>query len=119
MEPDRTIQKAYVHSQGTLTQPASASSSLGQTVKISCSKGSGSWGSSGFHWFQQKPGQAPQLLVYGDSSRATGVPDRFSGSASGNIGYLTISRIEAEDEADYYCAAWYSTGSGLHSTSFQ
>uniref|UniRef100_A0A8D0DGK9 Ig-like domain-containing protein n=1 Tax=Salvator merianae TaxID=96440 RepID=A0A8D0DGK9_SALMN len=101
-----------VSSQGTLTQPASESSSLGQTVKLSCSKDSGSWGSSGFHWYQQKPGQAPRLLIYGDSSRATGVPDRFSGSASGNTGSLTISRIQAADEAEYYCFAWYSTGSG-------
>uniref|UniRef100_A0A8D0DP83 Ig-like domain-containing protein n=1 Tax=Salvator merianae TaxID=96440 RepID=A0A8D0DP83_SALMN len=104
-----------VSSQGTLTQPASESSSPGQTVKISCSKGSGSW--SSFNWFQQKPGQAPRRLIYSDSSKDTGVPDRFSGSASGNTGSLTISGIQPEDEADYYCAAWYSTGNALHSAS--
>uniref|UniRef100_A0A8D0DJK5 Ig-like domain-containing protein n=1 Tax=Salvator merianae TaxID=96440 RepID=A0A8D0DJK5_SALMN len=90
-----------VSSQGTLTQPASESSSPGQTVKVSCSKSSGSWNS--FNWFQQKPGQAPRRLIYGDSSRDAGVPDRFSGSASGNTGYLTISGIQAEGEAEYYC----------------
>uniref|UniRef100_A0A8D0CDM1 Ig-like domain-containing protein n=1 Tax=Salvator merianae TaxID=96440 RepID=A0A8D0CDM1_SALMN len=92
-----------VNSQGTLTQPASASSSLGQTAKISCSKGSGSWSKYGIHWLQQKPGQAPQLMVYDNSTRASGVPDHFSGSASGNTGSLTISNIQAEDEAVYYC----------------
>uniref|UniRef100_A0A8D0BXZ4 Ig-like domain-containing protein n=1 Tax=Salvator merianae TaxID=96440 RepID=A0A8D0BXZ4_SALMN len=95
--------------QATLTQPASESVSLGQTVKLSCSKGSGSWGS--FDWYLQKPGQAPQLLIYLDSSRATGVPDRFSGSASGDIGYLTISNLQDEDEAVYYCAL-YGQGEG-------
>uniref|UniRef100_A0A8D0C860 Ig-like domain-containing protein n=1 Tax=Salvator merianae TaxID=96440 RepID=A0A8D0C860_SALMN len=72
---------------GTLTQPASESASPGQTVKISCSRGSGSWDSDGVNWYQQKPGQAPH------------------GSRSGDSGSLTISNLQAEDEAEYYCAA--------------
>uniref|UniRef100_A0A8D0DLT1 Ig-like domain-containing protein n=1 Tax=Salvator merianae TaxID=96440 RepID=A0A8D0DLT1_SALMN len=104
---------------GTLTQAASESSSPGQTVKISCSKGSGSLHSYGINWLQQKPGQAPRLLIHGNSNRATGVPDRFSGSASGDTGYLTISNLQAEDEAVDYCFAWYPTGSVLHSASFR
>uniref|UniRef100_A0A8D0CBN3 Ig-like domain-containing protein n=1 Tax=Salvator merianae TaxID=96440 RepID=A0A8D0CBN3_SALMN len=105
-----------VSSQGTLTQPASESSSLGQTVKLSCSRSSGSWYK--FSWYQQKPEQAPRLLIYEDSTRASGVPDRFTGSYSGSNAYLTISNLQPEDEADYYCAAWYSTGSALHGASF-
>uniref|UniRef100_A0A8D0C8N3 Ig-like domain-containing protein n=1 Tax=Salvator merianae TaxID=96440 RepID=A0A8D0C8N3_SALMN len=104
-----------VTSQGMLTQPPSASASLGQTVKLSCSKGRGSW--NYLSWYQQKPGQSPRLLIYYDSTRASGVPDRFTGSASGNTGYLTISNLQAEDEAVYYCGAWYSTGNVLHSAS--
>uniref|UniRef100_A0A8D0CEU8 Ig-like domain-containing protein n=1 Tax=Salvator merianae TaxID=96440 RepID=A0A8D0CEU8_SALMN len=104
---------AGVSSQATLTQPASKSASLGQTVKLSCSRSSGSWDS--FSWYQQKPGKAPRLLIYDDSDRATGVPDRFTGSESGDIGYLTISNTQAEDEADYYCAAWELDSSTFHS----
>ncbi|XP_053135874.1 uncharacterized protein LOC128338043 [Hemicordylus capensis] len=103
-----------VHSQANVTQPASQYVSLGQTVKLSFMKSSG--GTLGnFYWYQQRPGQAPCYVhCNGCSSRGEGIPDRFTGSASGDNGYLTITNIQAEDEADYYCALRYSTGSVFH-----
>lgn len=105
-----------VSSQATVTQPASQSVPLGQTIKLPCSRSSdGSW-SSYFYWNQQRPGQAPRFVhCNGFSNRGEGISDRFTASASGNIGYLTITNVQAEDEADYYCVIWYNTGSKFHS----
>uniref|UniRef100_A0A8D2IWD6 Ig-like domain-containing protein n=1 Tax=Varanus komodoensis TaxID=61221 RepID=A0A8D2IWD6_VARKO len=102
------------HAQRVVTQPPSQSSmSLGQTVKLSCTgSGGGSW--NYFSWHRQLPGQGPKFVLYG-SNKGEGIPDRFSGSSSGNPNYLTITNAQPEDEADYYCAAWENNNNGYHS----
>jgi hypothetical protein len=59
-------------------------------------------------WYQQRQGQAPQLLIYAAFSQASGVTDYFSGSGSWTDFILTISILQAEDVADYYCLQHYS-----------
>uniref|UniRef100_A0ABI7ZXN7 Ig-like domain-containing protein n=1 Tax=Felis catus TaxID=9685 RepID=A0ABI7ZXN7_FELCA len=95
--------------QSMLTQPPSVSGALGQTVTISCSGSTNNIGIYGVNWYQQLPGEAPKLLIYGNSNRPSGVPDRFSGSKSGSTGSLTITGLQAEDEADYYCQTIHLT----------
>ncbi|XP_075306492.1 uncharacterized protein LOC142368250 [Odontesthes bonariensis] len=85
-----------------LTQtPGSQSVVPGNTVSIRCKTSTGV--SSWLHWYLQKPGEAPKLLIYKASTRQSGVSDRFSGSGSGTDFTLTISRVQAEDSGVYYC----------------
>uniref|UniRef100_A0A667H9Z1 Ig-like domain-containing protein n=1 Tax=Lynx canadensis TaxID=61383 RepID=A0A667H9Z1_LYNCA len=93
--------------QSVLTQPPSVSGSLGQRVTISCTGSSSNIGGGNYvSWYRQVPGTAPSLLIYENNKRPSGVPDRFSGSKSGSSGSLTITGLQTDDEADYYCASW-------------
>lgn len=104
-----------VSSQATVTQPTSESVSLGQTAKLFCARSSGGSWHNWFCWVQQKAGQAPRFVQCPGYNRGEGIPDRFTAVKSGDVSHLTITNVQPEDEADYYCAEWYSTGNMSHS----
>ncbi|XP_003513060.3 immunoglobulin lambda variable 4-69 [Cricetulus griseus] len=99
-------------SQPVLTQSPSASASLGASVKLTCTLSS-EHSTYNIDWYQQQPDKAPKYVMYlnsdGSHGKADGIPDRFSGSSSGAHRYLSISNIQPEDEAIYYCGADYGT----------
>ncbi|ELK35724.1 PREDICTED: immunoglobulin omega chain-like [Myotis davidii] len=108
-------------SQPVLTQPPSLSASPEASATLICTLSSGfSVGDYWINWFQQKPGSPPRYLLNfksdSEKKQGSGVPNRFSGSkdASANVGFLLISGLEPEDEADYYCGTDHGSGSDYH-----
>uniref|UniRef100_A0A671WDX1 Ig-like domain-containing protein n=1 Tax=Sparus aurata TaxID=8175 RepID=A0A671WDX1_SPAAU len=92
--------------QVTVTQPGAVmSSALGGSVTITCrtSRVVAYPCSSCLHWYQQKYGETPKLLIRNTNERMSGIPGRFTGSGSSTDFTLTISGVQAEDAAVYYC----------------
>uniref|UniRef100_A0A671TIN2 Ig-like domain-containing protein n=1 Tax=Sparus aurata TaxID=8175 RepID=A0A671TIN2_SPAAU len=91
----------------TVTQPGAVSSALGGSVTINCRTSQNVYVYSSsyhrLHWYQQRDGETPKLLISSASYRASGIPGRFTGSGSNSAFTLTISGVQAEDAAVYYC----------------
>nr|6NZ7_I Chain I, B01 FAB light chain [Homo sapiens]6NZ7_L Chain L, B01 FAB light chain [Homo sapiens] len=86
--------------------PSSLSASVGDRVTITCRASQGI--SYNLAWYQQKPGRVPNLLIHAASRLQSGAPFRFSGSGSGTDFTLTISSLQPEDVATYYCQKYDS-----------
>ncbi|VTJ90610.1 Hypothetical predicted protein [Marmota monax] len=81
--------------------PSSLSVSQGERVTITCQASENIY--NYVAWYQQKQEQAPKQLIYSASNLQSGFPSRFSGSGSGKDYSLTISDLEPDDVATYYC----------------
>jgi len=98
----------------TVTQtPSVKIVTIGESVSINCNTNTiVSNGCTGtytcMHWYLQKPGEAPKLLIHSANQRVSNTPSRFSGVSNyGRYFTLSISGVQTEDTGDYYCLSAY------------
>uniref|UniRef100_A0A665UMD6 Ig-like domain-containing protein n=1 Tax=Echeneis naucrates TaxID=173247 RepID=A0A665UMD6_ECHNA len=97
--------------QVTVTQsPGALSSAVGGSARITCRTSQNVYVYNNYHrlaWYQQRDGEKPKLLIHSASTRVSGIPERFTGSGSNSDFTLTISGVQTEDAAVYYCQSFH------------
>ncbi|TKS69346.1 Immunoglobulin kappa variable 4-1 [Collichthys lucidus] len=100
--------------QVTVTQPGAVSSAVGGSVTISCRTSQNVHYDNPYHrlaWYQQRNGKTPKQIIYNANNRQSGIPARFTGSGSNSDFTLTISGVQTEDSAVYYCQSGHNINS--------
>nr|4YDK_L Chain L, LIGHT CHAIN OF ANTIBODY C38-VRC16.01 [Homo sapiens] len=87
--------------------PSSLSASIGDRVTITCRASQDI--ANYLNWYQKKSGTPPKLLIFGATNLHHGVSPRFSGSGHGTHFSLTITNVQHEDFANYFCQQSFQT----------
>ncbi|KAM7176951.1 immunoglobulin kappa light chain-like [Macrochelys suwanniensis] len=107
---------SYGYSQITLIQtPLSVTRAVTKTARMVCKITGVDFNSAYIHWYRQRPGAAPERILYIQSRSATmdaGFDSkRFEAEKIVSISTcnLKVHQLTREDAAIYYCAIWDRT----------
>uniref|UniRef100_A0A7M4EX09 Ig-like domain-containing protein n=1 Tax=Crocodylus porosus TaxID=8502 RepID=A0A7M4EX09_CROPO len=85
-----------------------------RTIRINCYVDSSVFGTAIIHWYRQRPGAAPERILYFSSDLYLDQDsDKRKISAEKDFDLsrcvLTINSLTSSDTATYYCATWTGT----------
>lgn len=92
----------------------------GKTARIDCeASGIQEFGNAYIHWYRQRPGEAPERILYISPEKVQFDKDsdkKFDGENNPDqpISTLRVNGINPNDSAIYYCAYWDGTALESH-----
>ncbi|KAM9163442.1 uncharacterized protein ACDP82_001206 [Pangshura tecta] len=86
---------------------------LKKTVRIDCKVSGINFGDAYIHWYRQRPGEAPEWILYfkTQTDKSNFDMDKFSvdKTTEKSTCTLTVDKLTYNDTATYYCAYWDRT----------
>ncbi|KAG6940484.1 hypothetical protein G0U57_015887 [Chelydra serpentina] len=84
-----------------------------KTVRIDCKVSGISFGDAYIHWYRQRPGEAPEWILYfktqADQSNFDKKKFSVDKATEKSTCTLTVDKLTYNDTATYYCAYWDGT----------
>ncbi|CAM4529522.1 unnamed protein product, partial [Caretta caretta] len=81
-----------------------------KTVRIDCKVSGISFGDAYMHWYRQRPGEAPEWILYfkSQADKSNFDNNKFSvdKATEKSTCTLTVDKLTYNDMATYYCAYW-------------
>uniref|UniRef100_A0A8C5AI05 Ig-like domain-containing protein n=1 Tax=Gadus morhua TaxID=8049 RepID=A0A8C5AI05_GADMO len=77
------------------------------TATLTCKTNPAVYDGDELYWYQQKPGEAPKLIIKLINQLVSPTPARFSGSGRSTDFSLTINGAQREDAAVYHCQSFH------------
>ncbi|CAM2105836.1 unnamed protein product [Caretta caretta] len=117
-------QSTYGAAQVQLTQvQLSITRKTMKTVRIDCKVSGISFGDAYMHWYRQRPGEAPEWILYfkSQADKSNFDNNKFSvdKATEKSTCTLTVDKLTYNDMATYYCAYWDYTVSESHRQAVQ
>ncbi|XP_072906218.1 uncharacterized protein [Hemitrygon akajei] len=95
-----------------IQSPSQENITKGQSARLWCTMKNARLGDTDVHWYRRRPGQDMEWVLTHEAGesirRRPGFTERFQPSrdSSSSSFILMVTKVEANDSADYYCRVW-------------